>query len=152
MFRRRTKRSQRSSANDSSQNTENSAGNDGIQNSNIELGFPNQAVSMTTESPYTRLQRPFDGYEQLRHPLRERRSEPEYLEPQGDPNGYEEMRDSRRSESGNNNTYNGRVDVFDYSDSIPTHRESGESSLYDRQVEVVNYSNSSPTRRAAVIN
>ena len=111
---------------------------------------------MTTEdeSTYTRLQRPLDGYEQLRHPLPEIPSEPDYLGTQGEtePDGYEEIQDSRRrSSSVDSETYAGQVEVFDYSDSIPSRREDGDNDPYDGQVEVVDYPETLPTHRIAGI-
>ena len=123
-------------------NTKNPAGNNGIQISNIELGFINPALSMTPESAHTRLQRQQHGNEQLqtfRNPLPERDSEPEYLEPRSQPNEYEEVRDSRRNEFGGNYPYDGQVDIADYSVSLPTRSESGDDDPYDGQVEFVVY-------------
>ena len=85
-------------------------GNDVIQNSNLEMGFINRAVTMEmdNEAGYTKLERATDGYEKLQklqgpsdgyeEPLNPVRDSQDYMVPQDQPDIdlYEDISDSGR--------------------------------------------------------
>ena len=71
-------------------------GNDVIQNSNLQMGSINRAVSMAMddESGYTKLQRPTDGYknpQRLQNHVIETQDYSEYMVPQDHYDEYEEI-------------------------------------------------------------
>ena len=96
-----------------------------IQNPSLPMGFVNQAVSMEMANDiedtegYTRLQKPFDGYEKLQkaqNSVGETQDYPEYMIPQDQSDVYEEVSDTIRNRPSNDNPYDRQVAVADYTD------------------------------------
>ena len=75
---------------------------DVTQNSTLPMESINQAISMEMENycRYTRLQKPYDGYEKLQkpqNPSRETQNYSEYMVPQDQSDVYEEIPDFERN-------------------------------------------------------
>ena len=88
------------------ENAKGPSGRDDVQNPNLQMGFVNRPVSMEMDSDtqdtegYTRLHRPFDGYEKLQkppNPVGETHDYSEYMVPVDQSAVYEGIYDSRRN-------------------------------------------------------
>ena len=102
------------------ENNDDPSRNNVIQNSNLEMGFVNQALSMevNNDSGYRGLQKPLDGYETIQkpgNPLGDIPDYPEYMATENQFDIYEEVSDTDRKQSNHDDTYDGQVGVTQYS-------------------------------------